>query len=390
MLIHFFEKVRAYGVPATIRELLDLIAALDAGVVYANVDEFYSLSRATLVKNEAHFDRFVRAFRDFWEGVASLEEIFGEIPEEWLRKITEKTLTEEEKAQIEALGGFDKVMEALKERLENQEKRHEGGSKNIGTGGTSPFGAYGYNPEGIRIGQKEGRHGKAIKVWDKREFKDLDSDREVGTRNIKVALRRLRRFAREGAAEELDIDDTISSTAQNAGFLDIKLRPERRNAVKLLMFFDIGGSMDPYIRQVEELFSAASSEFKNLEYYYFHNCLYETVWKDNRRRQQSRLSTYQLLNTYPSDYKVIFVGDATMSPYEVAYAGGSVEHWNEEPGALWMHRVLQTYSNAVWINPQAEETWRWHQSIEMIHEIMEGRMFPLTLSGLTDAMRTLT
>ncbi len=390
MLIHFFEKIRAYGVPVTIRELLDLISALEVGVVHADLDDFYALSRATLVKNEAHFDRFDRAFKDFWDGVASLDEIFGEIPEEWLRKIAEKTLTDEEKAQIEALGGFDKVMEALRERLENQEKRHQGGNKNIGTAGTSPFGAYGYNPEGVRIGQAENRNNSAIKVWDRREFKDLDSDREVGTRNIKVALRRLRRFAREGAADELDIDDTITSTAQNAGFLDIKLRPERRNAVKLLMFFDVGGSMDPYISQVEELFSAASSEFKNLEYFYFHNCLYESVWKDNRRRNQERMSTYQVLNTYPADYRVIFVGDATMSPYEIAYAGGSVEHWNAEPGALWMQRVLRTYQSAVWINPQAEETWRWHQSIEMVHELMEGRMFPLTLGGLTDAMRSLS
>ena len=389
MLVDFFYKVRAYQVPVTIREFLDLLRAMKAEVIYGSIDDFYSLARITLVKDEKHFDKFDRAFADYFEGIQSLDEILGEVPEDWLKKLAEKNLSDEEKAMIESLGGFEKLMETLKERLEEQKKRHQGGNKWIGTAGTSPFGAYGYNPEGVRIGQHESRHRRAVKVWDKREFKNFDDEVEIGTRNMKVALRRLRKFARTGLAEELDLDDTIRSTAANAGYLDIKMRPEKHNRVKVLMFFDVGGSMDDHIRVVEELFSAARSEFKNLEYYYFHNCLYESVWKNNRRRHSERTTTYEVLQTFPSDYKLIFVGDATMSPYEITYPGGSVEHWNEEAGAVWLQRALETYNKAIWLNPQPERTWHYHQSIEIINQVMEKRMFPLTLEGITRGIQAL-
>ena len=390
MLIDFFYKIRAYQVPVTIREFLDLLRAMKAEVIYGSIEDFYSLARITLIKEEKHFDKFARAFADYFKGIESLDEIMGEVPDEWLKKLAEKNLSDEEKAMIESLGGFEKLMETLKERLEEQKKRHQGGSKWIGTAGTSPFGAYGYNPEGVRIGQHESRHRRAVKVWDKREFKNFDDEVEIGTRNMKVALRRLRKFARTGLAEELDLDDTIKSTAANAGYLDIKMRPEKHNRVKVIMFFDVGGSMDDHIRVVEELFSAARSEFKHLEYYYFHNCLYESVWKDNRRRFGERIPTYELLQTFPSDYKLIFVGDATMSPYEITYPGGSVEHWNEEAGAVWLQRALETYSKAIWLNPQPERMWHYHQSIEIVNQVMEKRMFPLTLEGITRGIQALS
>jgi len=374
MLIDFFYKIRAYQVPVTIREFLDLLRAMKAEVIYGSIEDFYSLARITLIKEEKHFDKFDRAFADYFKGIESLDEIMGEVPDEWLKKLAEKNLSDEEKAMIESLGGFEKLMETLKERLE----------------GTSPFGAYGYNPEGVRIGQHESRHRRAVKVWDKREFKNFDDEVEIGTRNMKVALRRLRKFARTGLAEELDLDDTIKSTAANAGYLDIKMRPEKHNRVKVIMFFDVGGSMDDHIRVVEELFSAARSEFKHLEYYYFHNCLYESVWKDNRRRFGERIPTYELLQTFPSDYKLIFVGDATMSPYEITYPGGSVEHWNEEAGAVWLQRALETYSKAIWLNPQPERMWHYHQSIEIVNQVMEKRMFPLTLEGITRGIQALS
>ena len=390
MLVDFFYKIRAYQVPVTIREFLDLLGAMKAQVIYGSIDDFYSLARITLVKDEKHFDKFDRAFADYFKGVQSLDELMGEVPDEWLKKLAEKNLSDEEKAMIESLGGFEKLMETLKERLEEQKKRHQGGSKWVGTAGTSPFGAYGYNPEGVRIGQHESRHRRAVKVWDKREFKNFDDEVEIGTRNMKVALRRLRKFARTGLAEELDLDDTIKSTAANAGYLDIKMRPEKHNRVKVIMFFDVGGSMDDHIRVVEELFSAARSEFKHLEYFYFHNCLYESVWKDNRRRFGERMSTYEVLQTFPSDYKLIFVGDATMSPYEITYPGGSVEHWNEEAGAVWLQRALETYNKAIWLNPQPERMWHYHQSIEIVNQVMEKRMFPLTLEGITRGIQALT
>ncbi len=390
MLVDFFYKIRAYQVPVTIREFLDLLGAMKAQVIYGSIDDFYSLARITLVKDEKHFDKFDRAFADYFKGVQSLDELMGEVPDEWLKKLAEKNLSDEEKAMIESLGGFEKLMETLKERLEEQKKRHQGGSKWVGTAGTSPFGAYGYNPEGVRIGQHESRHRRAVKVWDKREFKNFDDEVEIGTRNMKVALRRLRKFARTGLAEELDLDDTIKSTAANAGYLDIKMRPEKHNRVKVIMFFDVGGSMDDHIRVVEELFSAARSEFKHLEYFYFHNCLYESVWKDNRRRFGERMSTYEVLQTFPSDYKLIFVGDATMSPYEITYPGGSVEHWNEEAGAVWLQCALETYNKAIWLNPQPERMWHYHQSIEIVNQVMEKRMFPLTLEGITRGIQALT
>jgi uncharacterized protein with von Willebrand factor type A (vWA) domain len=389
MFVNFFHELKQANIPVSLREYLSLMEALDADLIERKVEEFYYLSRATLVKDERNLDKFDRVFSHVFRGLDSLEEgDIAQIPEEWLRSLTEKYLTEEEKAQIESLGGWEKIMEELKKRLEEQKERHEGGSKWIGTGGTSPFGADGYNPEGVRIGQKESRHRKAVKVWDKREYKNLDDSVELGTRNIKVALRRLRRFARDGNPEILDVDDTIKSTA-NAGYLDIKLIPERRNNVKVLVFFDIGGSMDPHIRLCEELFSAARTEFKNLEYFYFHNCLYEGVWKDNRRRFNEKMDTWDVLHKYSADYKVIFVGDASMSPYEISYAGGSVEHWNEEPGGVWLQRVCEVYENVVWLNPTPERYWEHTPSLQMIKQIFSDRMFGLTLEGLDSAMREL-
>jgi hypothetical protein len=390
VFIDFFLKLRDARVPASLKEYLMLLEAMDREVAGYSVDDFYYLSRASLVKDERNLDKFDRVFGEVFKGIEALgEAIDEEIPEEWLRKLAEKMLTEEEKAKIEALGGWEKVMETLKERLREQRRRHQGGNKWIGTAGTSPFGAYGYNPEGVRIGQDENRHHRAIKVWDKREFKNLDDDVKLGTRNIKVALRRLRRFAREGAPSELDLPGTIRSTAHN-GYLDIHMVPERRNQVKVLLFLDVGGSMDPHVRTVEELFSAARSEFKHLEYFYFHNCLYEGVWKDNRRRHAESIDTWDVLHTYPADYKVIFVGDASMSPYEIAYPGGSVEHWNEEPGILWMQRLLDVYAHAVWLNPVPAAAWDSMASIQMVRQIMGGHMYQLTLDGLDQAMRELS
>ncbi len=391
MLISFFFMLRAGGIKVSITEFLTLLELLKKRVIRFDIEQFYYLARASLVKDESLYDRFDRVFSAHFKGV---EDLFGpagaDIPEEWLRKQIELGLSEAEMAQVEALGGWEKLMETLKKRLEEQKERHQGGSKWIGTGGTSPFGAYGYNPEGIRIGQDGSRHRRAVKVWDKREFRNLDDTLELGTRNLKVALRRLRRFAREGAADELDLPDTIESTARNAGLLDIRMVPERHNATKVLLFLDIGGSMDDHVRICEELFSAASSEFKHLEYFYFHNCVYEGLWKDNHRRHTDRTATLDILHKYSADYKLILVGDATMSPYEISYPGGSVEHMNEEAGASWMNRLLQTYPKAIWLNPEPVERWDFTPSIQMISELMEQRMYPLTVSGLEQGMRELS
>ncbi|WP_418152116.1 VWA domain-containing protein [Litorimonas sp. RW-G-Af-16] len=389
----FFSELRRAKIPVSIREYLTLLEGVDKGVANESLDGFYFLARTALVKDERDLDKFDQVFGHSFRGIDYLGDIFGhdasEIPSDWLRAMAEKYLTPEEMAEIEGLGDLDKIMEALKERLENQDKRHEGGNKNIGTAGTSPFGANGYNPEGVRIGQDKGRHGKAVKVWDKRQFKNLDGDREIGTRNIKVALRRLRKFAREGAAEELDLAGTIAGTAKQ-GWLDIKMRPERRNAVKVLAFFDIGGSMDGHIKQVEELFSAARSEFKRLEYFYFHNCLYEQVWQDNIRRMSEVTPTWDVFHKFGSDHRVVMVGDAAMSPYEVSMRGGSVEHWNEEAGAIWLQRLVEIYPHLVWINPTEEKYWSYSQNTLMIQEIIgKDRMFPMTLSGLENAMKEL-
>lgn len=389
MLIEFFSKVREYKVPCTLRELLDLIRALEQHVVFANIDDFYIISRSILVKDESHFDKFDRAFADYFKGVSSIELDLSKIPEEWLRKHLEKTLSAKEKQQIKALGGLDKLMETLAERLKEQEKRHEGGNKWIGTGGTSPFGANGYNPEGVRIGQEGSRNQSAAKVWDKRQYKNLDSQVEIGTRNIKVALRKLRQFARTGASEELDLDDTIKATARNAGYLDIKMKSERHNAIKVLMFFDVGGSMDEHIRACEQLFSAVHTEFKHLEFFYFHNCIYEGVWKDNERRNNEVIDVFQILHTYGRDYKVIFIGDATMGPYEITYPGGSVEHWNQEPGSVWMERILAHFSHCIWLNPQNEKYWSSYSSISLMKQILSNKMYPLTISGLSDGIKAL-
>jgi len=389
MFMRFFSELRQARVPVTLKEYLMLMEALDRDVIDRTVDNFYYLSRSALVKDEKHLDRFDKVFGHVFQGMERITEgLSADIPEEWLKSLTERFLTEEEKKEIEALGGFEKLMETLAERLREQKERHEGGNKWIGTGGTSPFGANGYNPEGVRIGQEKGRHGRAVKVWDKREYKNLDDTVELGTRNIKVALRRLRKFARTGQPDELDIDGTIKQTA-NQGYLDLVMRPERRNTIKVLLFFDIGGSMDSYIRLCEELFSAAKTEFKHLEFYYFHNCLYESVWKDNRRRATEKTPTFDVLHKFPPDYKIIFVGDATMSLYEITYPGGSVEHWNEEPGAVWMDRVVKTYKNVVWLNPTAERHWEYTPSIGAMRQLLEDRMFPLTLQGLEQAMKRL-
>ena len=389
MFLRLFTELREARVPVSLREYLTLMEAMDKQVIGLSTDDFYYLSRAALVKDERNLDKFDRVFGHVFKGFEKVDEsLTAEIPAEWLRKLTEKFLTEEEKAAIEAMGGFDKLMEALKQRLEEQKERHEGGNKWIGTGGTSPFGANGYNPEGVRIGQDKGRHGRAVKVWDKREYKNLDDSVELGTRNIKVALRRLRKFAREGAPDELDLDGTIKATSRQ-GYLDIQMRPERRNKIKVLLMLDIGGSMDSHIKLCEELFSAARTEFKNLEFFYFHNCLYESVWKDNRRRNTEKTPTWDVLHKFPHDYKVVFVGDATMSPYEITYPGGSVEHWNEEPGALWVDRVTQIYESCVWLNPTPERHWDYTPSIGVVRQLMIDRMYPLTLQGLDKAMREL-
>ncbi len=392
MLLNLFNEMRAAKVPVSVRELLDLINALKHNVVFADMDEFYYLARAILVKDERHFDKFDRAFGAYFKGLENLNEhIEALIPEEWLRKEFERHLSEEEKAQIQSLGGLDKLIEEFKKRLEEQKERHAGGNKWIGTGGTSPFGSGGYNPEGIRVGDAGKRQGKAAKVWDQREYKNLDDQVELGTRNIKVALRRLRKFAREGAAEEFDLGGTIDHTAKDAGLLNIQMRPERRNTVKLLILFDIGGSMDAHVKICEELFSACKTEFKHLEYFYFHNFIYESVWKNNLRRTSERYSTNDLLHKYGPDWKVVFVGDAAMAPYEITQPGGSVEHWNEEAGAVWLQRMVDTWSHAAWLNPVAEKYWEHTSSIGMIRQIMgKDRMFPLTLDGLERAMRSLS
>ena len=388
-----FENLRSAGVPVSLREYISFLSALRTGIATYDTEAFYYLARTAMVKDERNLDKFDRAFAATFEGLAdiSAEDVLEavDIPEEWIRKMAEKHLTPEEKAEIEALGGFEKLMETLKERLKEQQGRHQGGSKWVGTAGTSPFGAYGYNPEGVRIGQKECRHRRAVKVWDKREFKNLDDSVELGTRNIKVALKRLRRWARDGANEELDLNGTIRATAEN-GYLDVKTRPERRNAVKVLLFLDVGGSMDPHIKVVEELFSAARAEFKHLEYFYFHNCLYEGVWRDNRRRWNDQTPTHEILRTYGPDYKCIFVGDASMSPYEIAYPGGANEHWNQEAGQVWLERARQQWQSNLWINPVQQNHWQYTHSISMIKEIFEDQMVPMTLAGLEQGMRALT
>jgi uncharacterized protein len=389
MLATFFHELRSAKIPVTLKEYLTLLEAIDAGIANGRVEDFYYLARSALVKDERNLDRFDQIFGHVFKGLdLTSDAIEAAIPEEWLRRMSELHLSDEDKARIAELGGWEKIMEELQKRLAEQKDRHQGGNKWIGTGGTSPFGAYGYNPAGIRIGQKESRHRRAIKVWDKREFKDLAGTAEIGTRTIKVALRRLRQFARSGQPSELDIDHTVRGTAEK-GYLDIQMRPERRNTIKLLMFFDIGGSMDDHIKEVEELFSAARTEFKHLEYYYFHNCLYEGVWKDNARRYTDKTDTWQVLNTYPADYKVIFVGDASMSPYEVTVAGGSVEHMNPEAGAIWLRRVTDIYKHAVWLNPVPEQHWNWTPSVGMIRKLFSDRMYPLTLDGLDAATREL-
>ena len=392
MFQQFFGELRQAKVPVTLKEYLTLLEALDSDVIDMKAEDFYFLSRTALVKDERHLDKFDQVFSHVFKGLDTLDPdalLAAQIPEDWLRKVSEKVLSDEEKQQIEAMGGWDKLMETLKERLEEQKKRHEGGNKMIGTGGTSPYGAHGYNPEGVRIGQKESRHRRAVKVWDKREFKNLDDSVELGTRNIKVAMRRLRRWARDGAPNELDLDGTIKKTARD-GYLDVVMRPERRNTVKVLIFFDVGGSMDPYVKVCEELFSAARAEFKNLEFFYFHNCLYEHVWKDNRRRRQETMPTWDVLHKYPSDYKVIVVGDATMSPYEITYPGGSVEHWNEEAGGVWLQRLAEVYPHLVWLNPASKSSWEYTGSVQLIRDLIgQERMFELSLKGLEGAMREL-
>ncbi len=392
MFLPFFETLRATGVPVTLREFLSFLEAVKAGLVTYDVEGFYHLARTAMVKDERHIDRFDRAFA---KAFAGLEEITVaevvtalDLPEDWLSKLAERHLSPEEMAEIEALGGFEKLMETLKLRLAEQQGRHQGGSKWIGTAGTSPFGAYGYNPEGVRIGQEKSRHQRAVKVWDRREFHDFDDEVELGTRAIKIALRRLRRWAREGAAEELDLPGTIRATAEH-GWLDVQTRPERRNAVRVLLFLDVGGSMDPHVRAVEELFSAARSEFRHLEHFYFHNCLYEGVWRENRRRWDARMPTAEVLRTYGPGWKAIFVGDASMSPYEITHPGGANEHWNAEPGEAWLRRAAGQWPGHLWINPVPERHWGYTQSTRMIREIFGGRMVPMTLEGLTRGMKEL-
>ena len=389
MLSGFFVKLKDHKIPVSIKEWLTLLEAMQKGVISPSIDEFYCLSRTALVKDEQNFDKFDRAFGEYFKGIESIAGIEFDVPLEWLLKHAELNLSPEEKAMIGALGGWEKLMEALKKRLEEQKGRHQGGNKWIGTAGTSPFGAYGYNPEGVRIGQDGSRSRSAVKVWDQREYRNLDDSVELGTRNIKVALRRLRKFAREGAPEELDLDTTIDKTARNAGWLDLHMRPERHNAVKVLMFLDIGGSMDDHIRLCEELFSATKTEFKHLEYFYFHNCLYDYVWKDNRRRHSERTRTSDIMHKYGHDYKLVFVGDATMSPYEILQPGGSIEYSNDEAGAVWLKRMLEVYPRAAWLNPEPEEIWPYRQSIGILREIMGGRMYPTTVEGLERAMRAL-
>lgn len=390
MLTDFFFTLRKGGLKPSITELLTLLQALQCDLAGQSVDDFYFLARTCLVKDEAQFDRFDRIFAAYFHGIENaFDDLQADIPDDWLRRQAELMLSAEERAQIEALGGFDKLMQALRERIAEQDSRHEGGSKWIGTAGTSPFGAYGYNPEGVRIGQHGSRNRSAVKVWDRREYRNLDDQVELGTRNIKIALRKLRKFAREGAADQLDLDDTIDKTARNGGLLDIRLVPERHNAIKVLLCLDIGGSMDDHVRVCEEMFSAARSEFKHLEYFYFHNFVYESMWKDNRRRHTARIPTSDITHKYGPDYKLVFVGDATMSPYEIVYAGGSVEHWNEEPGAVWIKRLLNTYPKAIWLNPEPKQRWDYTPSIKLTRELLDDRMYPLTINGLDEGIKAL-
>lgn len=390
MFIDFFITLKKHKVPCSLRELLDLIAVLKKGVIFADVDDFYNLAKIVMVKDEIHYDKYDRAFAEYFKGIEQIDIFDQLLPEDWLRKEFEKQLSIEEKEKLKALGGLDELMKTLKERLEAQKKRHAGGSKWVGTGGTSPFGAYGYNPEGIRVGQDKNRNNNAVKVWDKREFKNFDQDKELGSRNIKLALKKLRKFARTGASEKLDINTTISSTARNGGLLDVHMEPERHNAVKVLMFFDIGGSMDEYIQTCEELFSAAHTEFKHLEFFYFHNCVYEKVWRDNQRRRTETIDVEEVIRTFGSDYKVIFVGDATMGPYEITYPGGSVEHWNEKPGADYMNRLTSHFNKVAWLNPQPEPQWSYYHSIGLINELIDDKMFPLTVDGIGRAIKELS
>ena len=391
MLINFFMTLKQERLPVSFTELFSLLECLKKNVIFANVEDFYYLSRMCFVKDEKNFDKFDIAFGKYFENVDAINDLaMYQIPDDWLRKQIESMLSDEEKAKIEALGGLEKLMEEFRKRMEEQKKRHEGGNKWIGTGGTSPFGAYGYNPEGIRIGQEGGRNRSAAKVWDKRNYRDLDDSVEIGTRNIKMALRRLRKFARTGAEDELDISDTITSTAKNAGLLDIKMVPERHNSVKVLLFFDVGGSMDPHVKLCEELFSAARTEFKHLKYFYFHNFIYESVWSKSIRRHAETTSTFDILHKYSKDYKVIFVGDATMAPYEVTHVGGSIEHYNDEAGAVWIKRLTDVFDNVVWINPTPKDFWEHSYSIEVVRELVENRMYPLSVKGLEEAMTLLT
>jgi uncharacterized protein with von Willebrand factor type A (vWA) domain len=391
MFSGFIQGLRSAGVPVSITEHLSLMGAMQAGAADYSVEDFYFLARSALVKDERWFDRFDRVFAQSFKGLETVgDDLVRELPEDWLRKLAEKTLTPEEMAAVEALGGFDKLMETLRQRLEEQKERHQGGSKWIGTAGTSPFGAYGYNPEGVRIGQDGSRHRRAVKVWDRREFRDLDDRVELNTRTLKLALRRLRRFAREGAADQLDLGGTIDATAANAGVLDLKFTPERRNTVKVLLFLDIGGSMDDHVRASEELFSAARSEFKHLEHFYFHNCVYEGVWKDNARRRTAVTPTLEVMRTFGPDYRLIFVGDAAMSPYEISHPGGSVEHMNEEAGGVWLDRLTGHFRRSAWLNPMPQQSWGYNASTRMIGERMEGRMFPLTLEGLDRMVKALS
>jgi uncharacterized protein with von Willebrand factor type A (vWA) domain len=390
MLVRFFLLLKSAGVPVSITELLTLLEALKAGLGEISAERFYYLARTCLVKDERHYDRFDHAFAAHFKGAEDLFKLLSrELPADWLEKMAVRDLSDAEKAEIEALGGWEKLMETLKQRLAEQQGRHQGGSKWIGTAGTSPFGAYGYNPEGVRIGQDQSRNRSAVKVWDKREFANLDDSVELGTRNMKMALRKLRRFARRGAPTELALADTIDATARSGGWLDIKMVPERHNVIKILLLLDVGGSMDDHVKTCEELFSAARTEFKHLEHFYFHNCPYDALWRDNRRRFNEHVGTLEVMRTYASDYKLILVGDATMSPYEITSAGGGIEHWNQEPGSVWLQRLVKAYPKFVWINPQPKGRWRHTASVEMIREMLEGRMYPLTLSGLDDAIDAL-
>ena len=391
MFIGFLHQLKEAGVPVSIREYLDFLSGLDKGITNLNTNSFYHFARASLVKDERHYDRFDRTFSEFFEGALKKGgEILNNIPEEWIKDALQKNLTEEDKEKIESLGGWDKLLETLKERLEEQKKRHQGGNKWIGTGGTSPFGSGGYNPEGIRIGNEGKRQGRAVKVWEKRLWTNFDDKKTLGIRDIRVAVRRLRHFARTGTPDEFDLNGTISATANNGGYLDVKMMPERKNRVKLLLFLDVGGSMDPYIQACEELFSASKSEFKDLEHFYFHNCPYEILWKNNPRSSEDIISTWDIIRKYGSDYRVLFVGDASMSPYEVAYAGGSIEHWNEEAGSVWLERITSHFDSVAWLNPETKKIWDSSASNKMIREIFEEKMYEMNLSGIEEAMKALS